>query len=315
MAAVSTPVVAIRGGRWGGGVAGSGAVDGHGDGVSAGPVVVGTPGSSGRRARAGRRRRPNGDGTITRRRDGLWQGAVFVTTSHGVRRREYVYGRDRDLVRDRVAALVAREAAGRPVPHERWTLGAYLDSWLAEVVRPTRAPRTYQGYEAVVRRYLVPVIGHRPLARLSTRDVHRVLGQVRAGGGVAAAGAVGACGAADRVDGPHRSRRRRPAGLLPLSPQVQMVLGQAAQQLPAGCRRRSSRSVCVHPVAAGSPSIDTSDSNSSRDRSNPSPPAPSWPYPDMRAPSSRSGLRHLERRQKEPSHHAATPQTRSSTTP
>jgi integrase len=82
-----------------------------------------------------------------------------------------------------VAALVAREAAGQPVPHERWTVAAYLEYWLAEVVRPTRAPRTYQGYEAVVRRHLVPVIGHRSLARLSTRDVRRVLAQVRASGG------------------------------------------------------------------------------------------------------------------------------------
>jgi integrase len=115
----------------------------------------------------------------------LWQGAVFVTTSSGVRRREYVYGRDRDQVRDRVAALVAAEAAGVPVPHERWTVAGYLGYWLEEVVRPTLQPRTYQGYEAVVRRHIVPVIGQRPLARLSARDVRRVLARVRACGGSA----------------------------------------------------------------------------------------------------------------------------------
>ena len=108
-----------------------------------------------------------------------------MTTSLGVRRREYVYGRDRDRVRARVAALVADEAAGVPVPHERWTVAAYLGYWLEEVVRPARQPRTYQGYEAVVRRQLDPVIGQRPLARLSTRDVRRVLAGVRAGGGSA----------------------------------------------------------------------------------------------------------------------------------
>jgi integrase len=140
---------------------------------------------SGRQVRVGGARRANGDGTITRRRSGLWQGAVFVTTSLGVRRREYVYGRDRDVVRARVAALVAGEAAGVPVPHERWTVAAYLGYWLEEVVRPTLQPRTYQGYEAVVRRHIVPVIGQRPLARLSTRDVRRVLAGVRAGGGSA----------------------------------------------------------------------------------------------------------------------------------
>jgi hypothetical protein len=73
-----------------------------------------------------------------------------------------VDGRDRDQVRARVAALVAGEAAGVPVPHERWTAAAYLGYRVEEVVRPTRQPRTYQGYEAVVRRYPVPVIGQRP---------------------------------------------------------------------------------------------------------------------------------------------------------
>jgi integrase len=140
---------------------------------------------AGRRVRSTGARRANWDGTITRRGSGLWQGAVFVTTSMGVRRREYVYGRDRDVVRARVAALVAGEAAGVPVPHERWTVAAYLEYWLEEVVRPTLQPRTYQGYEAVVRRHPVPVIGQRPLARLSTRDVRRVLVRVRAGGGSA----------------------------------------------------------------------------------------------------------------------------------
>ena len=166
MATVMTPAAGFSGGREDRAVAGFGVLDGGG-------VSVVTSGSSHRRAHGGRRRRPNGDGTITRRRNGLWQGAVFVTTSRGVRRREYVYRRVRDQVRDRVAALVAREAAGLPVPHERWTVAAYLDYWLAEVIRPTRQPLTYQGYESVVRRHLVPVLGHRSLARLSTRDVRQ----------------------------------------------------------------------------------------------------------------------------------------------
>jgi hypothetical protein len=102
----------------------------------------------------------------------LWQGAVFVTTSSGVRRREYVYGRDRDLVRAQVAALVAGEAAGVPVPHERWTVAAYLEYWLEEVV------------------------GQRPLARLSTRDVRRVLARVRPVEGPRGrcSGCTGCCG-------------------------------------------------------------------------------------------------------------------------
>ena len=130
-----------------------------------------------------RSRRANGDGTITRRANGLWQGAAYVTTTRGVRRREYVYGKDRDEVRARLNALLAAEQANIQVSHERWTVEAWLTYWLADVVRPTRAPKTHQGYELVVRRHLVPVIGTKRLARLTTQDVRLVLATVEDGGG------------------------------------------------------------------------------------------------------------------------------------
>ena len=104
-----------------------------------------------------RSRRANGDGTITRRANGLWQGEAYVTTTRGVRRREYVYGRDRDEVRARLNQLLAAEQSNIRVSHERWTVEAYLRYWLEDVVRPTRAPKTYQGYELAVRLHLVPV--------------------------------------------------------------------------------------------------------------------------------------------------------------
>src|SRR3954447_22765592 len=63
----------------------------------------------------------------------------------GVRRREYVYGRDRDEVRAKLNQLLAAEQAAIPVSHERWTVEAYLRYWLEDVVRPTRAPKTHQG--------------------------------------------------------------------------------------------------------------------------------------------------------------------------
>jgi integrase len=130
-----------------------------------------------------RSRRANGDGTITRRANGLWQGAAYVTTTRGIRRREYVYGRDRDEVRAKLNQLLSAEQARIPVSHERWTVEAYLSYWLEHVVRPSRAPKTHQGYELAVRLHIVPVIGKKRLPRLATQDVRAVLARVQEGGG------------------------------------------------------------------------------------------------------------------------------------
>jgi hypothetical protein len=48
------------------------------------------------------------------------------------------------------------------------------------VVRPERKPRTYQGYEGVVRLYLVPELGSKRLAKLTAQDVRVFITRIRA---------------------------------------------------------------------------------------------------------------------------------------
>ena len=51
----------------------------------------------------------------------------------------------------------------------------YLASWLEEVARRTVRPRTYQNYELMVRRHIVPRLGWLRLDRLVAADVRRLL--------------------------------------------------------------------------------------------------------------------------------------------
>lgn len=64
---------------------------------------------------------------------------------------------------------------GLTVAAENWTVEQYLDHWLSSVVKPNRAPRTYQGYELVVRRHLVPALGRKRLKALGVADVRRLV--------------------------------------------------------------------------------------------------------------------------------------------
>ncbi len=60
------------------------------------------------------------------------------------------------------------------------TLGEYLTSWLAEVVRPGLEPATYIYYEAMVRLYISPALGTRRLDRLRASDVQAWLSKLPA---------------------------------------------------------------------------------------------------------------------------------------
>jgi len=127
------------------------------------------------------KRRINGEGSVYRRGDGRWAGAVHVTNSAGKRVRIQVYGATRADVQAKVAARVQRETQGIPSPDRRWLVGDFLDYWLP-IAKNTRRPTTYVSYEMIVRLYLKPGLGHHDLARLNVSTVQSYLdGQLSEG--------------------------------------------------------------------------------------------------------------------------------------
>ena len=57
-----------------------------------------------------------------------------------------------------------------------------MTHWLEKVVRPNRAPKTHQGYELIVRRHIVPVLGRKRLRTLSVPDVRNLVGRLEDAG-------------------------------------------------------------------------------------------------------------------------------------
>src|SRR4051812_43570203 len=109
------------------------------------------------------KRRPNGGGTITRRKDGRYQGAAHVTNPDGHRVRKFVYGATYDEAAEKLGKLQEGERNGVPVPSRSWTLGEWLAYWLEHIVKPEREHNTYAKYESKVRLYLAPHLGKKPL--------------------------------------------------------------------------------------------------------------------------------------------------------
>ena len=126
-----------------------------------------------------RGRRANGEGTITRRKDGLWQAAIYVPQPDGTIRRRYLYNRDRDQLREQLNELSYQVGKGVLTPDGAMTVGEYLDQWLAEVAAKQVRPSTYTGYETNVRLHIKPLIGSKKLAKLTARDVRKMIETLR----------------------------------------------------------------------------------------------------------------------------------------
>jgi len=128
-------------------------------------------------------RHSNGQGTIYRRKDGRWEGQIYLPTIGGIRKRFSFYGPTQAAVHSQLVAHQAKVQRGQLLPDRSWLLADYLDYWLANVVRINRRPKTYESYEAAVRLYLKPNLGRTSLQRLTVVQVQTYLNRVLASGG------------------------------------------------------------------------------------------------------------------------------------
>ncbi|MGW0471553.1 tyrosine-type recombinase/integrase [Streptomyces coeruleorubidus] len=122
-----------------------------------------------------RKRNPNGAGTITKRKDGRYQCAVYVLQPDGTRARKFAYGKTWQECDTKRRELLAKADQGVPVPTRSAKLSEWLPYWLDNVIKPRRKLSTYDKYESHVRLYLVPLLGSKRLESLAVADVRRFL--------------------------------------------------------------------------------------------------------------------------------------------
>jgi integrase len=115
--------------------------------------------------------RGQGEGSIYRRADGRWCAAVRLD---GGGRRVY-YGRTRREAADKLHAAMEARLRGASLATAGLTTATFLQRWLSESVAPKVRPKTYDGYESLVRLHMVPVIGPIPLEKLGPQDVQALL--------------------------------------------------------------------------------------------------------------------------------------------
>src|SRR5258708_23805643 len=115
-------------------------------------------------------KRGNNEGSIyfqeSRQR---WAGAVTLEGG----KRKVVYGKTRQEVAKKLTKALERKDQGLPFVPERLTVGAWLDYWMAEIVKPEREPTTYAMYEIMVRKHIKPYLGTLRLAKLQPEHVER----------------------------------------------------------------------------------------------------------------------------------------------
>jgi integrase len=115
------------------------------------------------------KRRGNGEGSLYRRKDGLWVGQYKVHAPTGTKTK-YIYAKTRKDAAAKLAKAIADRDSGLFFDCGSLTVGAYLSKWL-DAVSGTVRERTWKRSEEIVRLHIVPSLGNTRLDRLNALQV------------------------------------------------------------------------------------------------------------------------------------------------
>src|ERR671916_3382280 len=104
------------------------------------------------------KKRGNGEGFISRRKNGGWIAQYAVYTAEG-RKRRTLYGKTRAEVAAKLAKALSDREGGMVFDAGSLTLGDYLDRWVNDSVKDSVKQRTFENYACVVRLHLKPTLG------------------------------------------------------------------------------------------------------------------------------------------------------------
>ena len=128
------------------------------------------------------RARVNGEGSIFQRKsDGRWIGTVTVGWRDGKQLRKVVSAKTAQEARAKLDVLRATVGTGI-VTSNKVTVDVLLDRWFDDVLSGQVAPNTADNYRTIANRHLRPMLGKRPVAKLTTTEIDRLLAAKRAAG-------------------------------------------------------------------------------------------------------------------------------------
>lgn len=128
-------------------------------------------------SRQGVARRGFGEGSIYPRGEGRW--VSYLRLPDG--RKKFFTGHTREVVKEKLQEAQRQAHAGQLVLGRDQLVSLYLERWLADAVRHSVRPRTYENYDLCIRR-LLPHIGRVRLRSLTPEHIQHALGKLLDGG-------------------------------------------------------------------------------------------------------------------------------------
>jgi len=122
------------------------------------------------------RKRGQGEGCITKRKDGKWASVITVgRNADGSQKRRFFYGKTRQEVAEKLTKALNDLKLGMYVDINKITLEAWLNTWLYDFKVNSIKPKTLESYSFIIKSYLIPSLGHVYIQDLKAEHIQVML--------------------------------------------------------------------------------------------------------------------------------------------
>jgi len=116
------------------------------------------------------KKRANGEGSISKRKNGTYMARYTVHTSNGPKQK-CLYAKTRKEAAARLVEILANQESHLAFDAKNQTLGEFLNRWLDESVKRNVRPRTLANYRSQVDKHIAPALGRIKLKNLTAAHV------------------------------------------------------------------------------------------------------------------------------------------------
>jgi len=131
------------------------------------------------------KRRANGEGSISKRKDGRWEGRYTVGYREDGKQifKNVLAKTQAECAKKLKAAIAAGKVEQAPEPAAvAFTVAEWIDIWYENFIRPSLRETTRNQYESFIRHHIKPYVGAVPLARLSSLDLQKLYNKLKTSG-------------------------------------------------------------------------------------------------------------------------------------
>lgn len=127
------------------------------------------------------RKRGAGEGSISKRKNGLWQGAVTIgRNDDGSQKRKYFYGKTRNDVTAKITEAIRELRKDCFINvSESPTLKEWMNTWLWIYKKNSLKQTTFEQYETLIRVHLYPALGNKKLTDLKQEHIQKLYNNMK----------------------------------------------------------------------------------------------------------------------------------------